>query len=52
MAGQQAYSPEVEEQAIDPERARLRELERENQELRGKCAFLSEVARYLAAELR
>lgn len=34
------------------ERARLQKLEKENQELRAKCEFLSEVAMYLAAEHR
>jgi len=35
-----------------PERARLRELERENRELRMKNDFLSKAAAYLAAEHR
>jgi transposase len=35
-----------------PERARLRELERENRELRMKAGFLSKVAAYFAAEHR
>ena len=34
------------------ERARLRELERENRELRMKCEFLSKAAAYFAAEHR
>ena len=32
------------------ERARLRELERENRELRMKCEFLSKASAYFAAE--
>ena len=35
-----------------PERARLRELERENRELKMKCEFLSKAAAYFAAEHR
>jgi transposase len=35
-----------------PERARLRELERENRELRMKAEFLSKAAAYFAAEHR
>lgn len=35
-----------------PERARLRELERENRELQMKCAFLTKAAAYFAAEHR
>jgi transposase len=35
-----------------PERARLRELERKNRELRMKADFLSKAAAYLAAEHR
>jgi transposase len=35
-----------------PERARLRELERENRELRLKADFLSKAAAYFAAEHR
>jgi len=35
-----------------PERARLRELERENRELRMKADFLSKAAAYFAAEHR
>ena len=35
-----------------PERARLRELERENRELQVKCAFLAKAAAYFAAEHR
>ena len=35
-----------------PERARLRELERENRELKMKCDFLSKAAAYFAAEHR
>jgi transposase-like protein len=35
-----------------PERARLRELERENRELRMKAGFLSKAAAYFAAEHR
>ena len=34
------------------ERARLRELERENRELKMKCEFLSKAAAYFAAEHR
>ena len=34
------------------ERARLRELERENRELQMKCAFLTKAAAYFAAEHR
>ena len=34
------------------ERARLRELERENRELRMKCEFLTKAAAYFAAEHR
>ena len=34
------------------ERARLRELERENRELKMKCDFLSKAAAYFAAEHR
>ena len=41
------------EQPLDlPERARLRELERENRELAMKCAFLTKAAAYFAAEHR
>jgi transposase len=35
-----------------PERARLRELERENRELKKKCEFLTRAATYFAAEHR
>jgi transposase-like protein len=35
-----------------PERARLRELEREVRELQMKCAFLTKAAAYFAAEHR
>ena len=35
-----------------PERARLRELERENRELKMRCEFLSKAAAYFAAEHR
>lgn len=35
-----------------PERARLRELEKENRELKMKCEFLSKAAAYFAAEHR
>ena len=34
------------------ERARLREMERENRELRQKCEFLTKAAAYFAAEHR
>jgi transposase len=43
---------EVEQPVAGPERARVRELERENAELREKLAFLKKAAAFFAAESR
>jgi transposase len=43
---------ETEAPLTPPERARLRELERESRELQVKCAFLTKAAAYFAAEHR
>lgn len=44
--------PEREEPLAGPERARMRELERENAELREKLAFLKKAAAFFASETR
>lgn len=42
----------TEEELTVPERARLKELERENQELRAEMAFLKKASAYFAREQR
>ena len=42
----------TEEELTVPERARLKELERENQELRAETAFLKKASAYFAREQR
>ena len=49
---QEKHGSEAEAPLTLPERARLRELERENRELQMKCAFPSKAAAYFAAEHR
>ncbi|WP_157245385.1 transposase [Nonomuraea typhae] len=47
-----AIHPEPEQPLSGPERARIRELERENAELREKLVFLKKAAAFFAAETR
>ncbi|MBO3752578.1 transposase [Streptosporangiaceae bacterium NEAU-GS5] len=47
-----ATHPEREQPLSGPERARIKELERENAELREKLAFLKKAAAFFASETR